>query len=182
MLLGATKRNRSPRAAIDWDECNAHQQTHLAWRRRSKCAAALLSRGIEALAVESLFAARRVRCGEGSFVFASRDVSAHGWDGALPDLPDQSRRGTRPAPRREMREAAETLRNIGLEPFTALATAERQDWLAQEMAEREISFRAGELSPGNNSLTRLERIPSLKKNRWHMDRQVAQTFHPEGDL
>jgi hypothetical protein len=43
-----------------------------------------------------------------------------------------------------MREAAETLRNIGLEPLTALATAERQDWLVREMDERNISIRAGE--------------------------------------
>jgi hypothetical protein len=44
----------------------------------------------------------------------------------------------------EMREAAETLRNIGLELFTALATAQRQDWLVREIAERGITIRPDE--------------------------------------
>jgi hypothetical protein len=43
-----------------------------------------------------------------------------------------------------MREAAETLWDIGLEPLTALATTERQDWLVKEMAQRQISVRPGE--------------------------------------
>src|ERR1700674_3384386 len=38
-----------------------------------------------------------------------------------------------------------------------------------------LAFALVSLSRGNNSPMRLERIPSLKKNRWHMDRQVAQT-------
>src|SRR5229473_3413576 len=67
-----------------------------------------------------------------------------GWDGPLPDylISRVAEHGRRRAA--EMREAAETLRNIGLEPLTALATAERQDWLVQEMAERRITVRGGE--------------------------------------
>lgn len=67
-----------------------------------------------------------------------------GWDGPLPDylISRVAEHGRRRAA--EMREAAETLRNIDLEPLTALATAERQDWLVQEMAERDISVRPGE--------------------------------------
>jgi hypothetical protein len=39
-----------------------------------------------------------------------------------------------------MREVAETLTDAGLEPFTALGTAERQDWLVDVMAEHGIQY------------------------------------------
>jgi len=91
-----------------------------------------------------LFAARRYGAEKEVLASLAATYPHMGWDGALPDylVSRVAEHGRRRAA--EMREAAETLRNIGLEAFTALATAERQDWLAQEMAERQISFRAGE--------------------------------------
>jgi hypothetical protein len=38
-----------------------------------------------------------------------------------------------------MREAAQAVADAGLEPLTALATAERQDWLAQVIAEHALT-------------------------------------------
>jgi len=109
-----------------------------------KMCRSVIIKGIEALAVESLFAARR--CGAETEVLASLAATyPHmGWDGPLPDylISRVAEHGRRRAA--EMGEAAETLRNIGLEPLTALATAERQDWLVQEMAERRISVHPGE--------------------------------------
>jgi 3-hydroxyisobutyrate dehydrogenase-like beta-hydroxyacid dehydrogenase len=109
-----------------------------------KMCRSVIIKGIEALAVESLFAARRYGAEKEVLASLAATYPQMGWDGALPDylVSRVAEHGRRRAA--EMREAAETLRNIGLEPLTALATAERQDWLAQEMAEREISFRAGE--------------------------------------
>jgi 3-hydroxyisobutyrate dehydrogenase-like beta-hydroxyacid dehydrogenase len=109
-----------------------------------KMCRSVIIKGIEALAVESLFAARRYGAEKEVLASLAATYPHMGWDGALPDylISRVAVHGRRRAA--EMREAAETLRNIGLEPLTALATAERQDWLAKEMAERQIVFRPGE--------------------------------------
>jgi 3-hydroxyisobutyrate dehydrogenase-like beta-hydroxyacid dehydrogenase len=109
-----------------------------------KMCRSVIIKGIEALAVESLFAARRYGAEKEVLASLAATYPQMGWDGALPDylIGRVAEHGRRRAA--EMREAAETLRTIGLDPLTALATAERQEWLAQEMAEREIDFRPGE--------------------------------------
>jgi 3-hydroxyisobutyrate dehydrogenase-like beta-hydroxyacid dehydrogenase len=109
-----------------------------------KMCRSVIIKGIEALCVESLFAARRYGAEKEVLASLAATYPHIGWDGPLPDylISRVAEHGRRRAA--EMREAAETLRNIGLEPFTALATAERQDWLVQEMAERDISVRPGE--------------------------------------
>jgi 3-hydroxyisobutyrate dehydrogenase-like beta-hydroxyacid dehydrogenase len=109
-----------------------------------KMCRSVIIKGIEALAVESLFAARRYGAEEEVLASLAATYPHMGWDGPLPDylISRVAEHGKRRAA--EMREAAETLRNIGLEPLTALATTERQDWLVREMAERKISIRPGE--------------------------------------
>jgi hypothetical protein len=42
-----------------------------------------------------------------------------------------------------MREAAQAVTDAGLEPLTALATAERQDWLARVIAEFSLTVAKG---------------------------------------
>jgi 3-hydroxyisobutyrate dehydrogenase-like beta-hydroxyacid dehydrogenase len=109
-----------------------------------KMCRSVMIKGIEALAVESLFAARRYGAEKEVLASLAATYPHMGWDGPLPDylISRVAEHGRRRAA--EMREAAETLRNVGLEPMTALATAERQDWLVREMAERQISVRPGE--------------------------------------
>jgi 3-hydroxyisobutyrate dehydrogenase-like beta-hydroxyacid dehydrogenase len=109
-----------------------------------KMCRSVIIKGIEALTVESLFAARRYGAEKEVLASLAATYPHMGWDGPLPDylISRVAEHGKRRAA--EMREAGETLRNIGLEPLTALATAERQDWLVQEMAERDISIRPGE--------------------------------------
>jgi 3-hydroxyisobutyrate dehydrogenase-like beta-hydroxyacid dehydrogenase len=109
-----------------------------------KMCRSVIIKGIEALAVESLFAARRYGAEQEVLASLAATYPHMGWDGPLPDyvISRVAEHGRRRAA--EMREAAQTLRNIGLEPLTALATAERQDWLVQEMVERDISVRPGE--------------------------------------
>src|ERR1700730_1137765 len=105
-----------------------------------KMCRSVIIKGIEALTVESLFAARRYGAEKEVLASLAATYPHMGWDGTLPDylISRVAEHGKRRAA--EMREAAEMLRNIGLEPLSALATAERQDWLVQEMAERNISF------------------------------------------
>jgi hypothetical protein len=43
-----------------------------------------------------------------------------------------------------MREAAQAVADAGLEPLTALATAQRQDWLTQLIAEHALAVPKGE--------------------------------------
>jgi hypothetical protein len=43
-----------------------------------------------------------------------------------------------------MREAAKAVADAGLEPLSALATAQRQDWLAQAIADCDIAVPKGE--------------------------------------
>src|ERR1700687_3578548 len=109
-----------------------------------KMCRSVIIKGIEALAVESLFAARRYGAEKEVLASLAATYPQMGWDGPLPDylISRVAEHGRRRAA--EMREAAETLRNIGLQPLTALATAERQDWLVPEMSERHISVRPGE--------------------------------------
>ena len=109
-----------------------------------KMCRSVIIKGIEALAVESLFAARRYGAEKEVLASLAATYPHMGWDGPLPDyvISRVAEHGRRRAA--EMREAAETLWDIGLEPLTALATAERQDWLVQEMTERQISVRPGD--------------------------------------
>ena len=67
-----------------------------------------------------------------------------GWDGPLPDylISRVAEHGKRRAA--EMREAAQAVADAGLEPLTALATAQRQDWLAQTIAEHALAVPKGE--------------------------------------
>jgi hypothetical protein len=63
-----------------------------------------------------------------------------GWDGALPDylISRVAEHGKRRA--EEMREAAQAVTDAGMEPLTALATAQRQDWLAKAIAEFSLAI------------------------------------------
>jgi 3-hydroxyisobutyrate dehydrogenase-like beta-hydroxyacid dehydrogenase len=109
-----------------------------------KMCRSVIIKGIEALAVESLFAARRYGAEKEVLASLAATYPQMGWDRQLPDylISRVAEHGKRRAA--EMREAAETLKNVGVEPLTALATAERQDWLVREMAERRLSVRTGE--------------------------------------
>src|SRR4029077_3095535 len=66
-----------------------------------------------------------------------------GWNGALPDylIIRVAEHGKRRAA--EMRKAAQAVADAGLEPLSALATARRQEWLAQWIAEHLFSLPNG---------------------------------------
>ena len=109
-----------------------------------KMSRSIIIKGLEAITVESMFTARRY--GAEKEVLESRAATYPdmGWNGALPDylISRVAEHGKRRAA--EMREAAQAVADAGLEPLTALATAQRQEWLAQAIAELSLSVPKGQ--------------------------------------
>jgi len=109
-----------------------------------KMCRSIVIKGLEAITLESMLTARRY--GAETHVLASlaATYSGMGWDGALPDylISRVAEHGKRRAA--EMREAAQAVADAGLEPLTALATAQRQDWLAQIIVEHALAVPKGE--------------------------------------
>jgi len=96
----------------------------------------VLIKGLEALAIEGLFAARRYGAEEA--VLASLDATypSMGWKADLPDylISRVAEHGRRRAA--EMREAAQAVADVGIDPLLTERTAERHDWLVDEIAAR----------------------------------------------
>ena len=100
-----------------------------------KMCRSVMIKGMEALAVECLFAARRYGAEDAVLALLDATYPQMGWRQQLPDylVGRVAEHGRRRAA--EMREVAESLRDVGIKPLMAEATAERQDWLADAMIE-----------------------------------------------
>jgi len=100
-----------------------------------KMCRSIIIKGLEAITVESMFTARRYGAEKQVLESLAATYPSLGWDDALPDylISRVAEHGKRRAA--EMREAAQAVAEAGLEPLTALATAQRQDWLVQAIAE-----------------------------------------------
>jgi 3-hydroxyisobutyrate dehydrogenase-like beta-hydroxyacid dehydrogenase len=109
-----------------------------------KMCRSIIIKGLEAITVESLFTARRYGAEKEVLESLAATYPSMCWTGALPDylISRVAEHGKRRAA--EMREAAQAVADAGLEPFTASATAQRQDWLAQTIAELSLSVPKGE--------------------------------------
>ncbi|MBZ5660845.1 MAG: DUF1932 domain-containing protein [Acidobacteriia bacterium] len=109
-----------------------------------KMCRSIFIKGLEAITVESLFTARRYGAEQQVLASLAATYPEMGWDSALPDylIGRVAEHGRRRAA--EMREAAHAIADVHLEPLTALATAQRQDWLAQEIARLGLSVRRGD--------------------------------------
>ncbi|MGH9685652.1 MAG: DUF1932 domain-containing protein [Candidatus Acidiferrales bacterium] len=109
-----------------------------------KMCRSVIVKGLEALVVESMFAARR--CGAEDAVLASLAATyPHmGWQNDLPDylISRVAEHGRRRAA--EMREAAQAVTDVGIEPHMARATAARQEWLADEISANNLGRLAGD--------------------------------------
>jgi 3-hydroxyisobutyrate dehydrogenase-like beta-hydroxyacid dehydrogenase len=109
-----------------------------------KMCRSIVIKGLEALTVESMLAARRF--GAENEVLASLQATFPnmGWQDKLPDylVSRVAEHGRRRAA--EMREVAHTLQDVGMEPTMASATAVRQDWLIDAMTARDIKYPHGE--------------------------------------
>ena len=109
-----------------------------------KMCRSIIIKGLEAITVESMFTARRYGAEKQVLESLAATFPDMGWNSALPDylISRVAEHGKRRAA--EMREAAQAVADAGLEPFTALATAQRQDWLAQLIAEHALALPKGE--------------------------------------
>jgi 3-hydroxyisobutyrate dehydrogenase-like beta-hydroxyacid dehydrogenase len=109
-----------------------------------KMCRSIIIKGLEAITVESMFTARRYGAEKQVLESLAATYPDMGWNAALPDylISRVAEHGKRRAA--EMREAAQAVADAGLEPLTALATAQRQDWLAQAIAEFSLAVPKGE--------------------------------------
>jgi 3-hydroxyisobutyrate dehydrogenase-like beta-hydroxyacid dehydrogenase len=109
-----------------------------------KMCRSVMIKGLEALAVESMLAARRYGAEQEVLASLQGTFPEMGWQDKLPDylISRVAEHGRRRAA--EMREVAHTLEGVGIEPTMALATAARQDALMDEMAAHGVSYPDGE--------------------------------------
>jgi 3-hydroxyisobutyrate dehydrogenase-like beta-hydroxyacid dehydrogenase len=109
-----------------------------------KMCRSIIIKGLEAITVESMFTARRYGAEKQVLDSLEATYPGMGWNGALPNylISRVAEHGKRRAA--EMREAAQAVSNAGIDPLTALATAERQDWLSRTIAEFSLAVPKGE--------------------------------------
>jgi 3-hydroxyisobutyrate dehydrogenase-like beta-hydroxyacid dehydrogenase len=99
----------------------------------TKMCRSVIIKGLEALVVESMFTARRYGAEDAVLASLAATYPEMGWDRDLPDylIGRVAEHGRRRAA--EMREAAQAVSDVGLDPHMARATAARQDWLVDEI-------------------------------------------------
>jgi 3-hydroxyisobutyrate dehydrogenase-like beta-hydroxyacid dehydrogenase len=109
-----------------------------------KMCRSVIIKGLEALVIESLFAARMYGAEDKVLESLAASFPGMGWEDHLPDylISRVAEHGHRRAV--EMREVAQTLQQVGIEPVMALATAQRQEELVGEMAKRRLGFASAE--------------------------------------
>lgn len=128
-----------------------------------KMCRSVMIKGIEALAVECLFAARRYGAEEAVLASLAATYPQMGWQETLPDylVSRVAEHGRRRA--EEMREVAQALRDVGVNPVMAEATAERQDLLVEEMAEQDLKYKDLKPFSWTELAAALNKVASAKK-------------------
>jgi len=109
-----------------------------------KMCRSVVIKGLEALAVESMLAARRFGAEKEVLASLQGTFPQMGWTDKLPDylISRVAEHGRRRAA--EMREVAHTLEDVGVAPMMALATAARQDWVIDAMKAHGVKYPHGE--------------------------------------
>jgi 3-hydroxyisobutyrate dehydrogenase-like beta-hydroxyacid dehydrogenase len=105
-----------------------------------KMCRSIVIKGLEALTVESMLAARRFGAEKEVLASLQGTFPQMGWQDKLPDylVSRVAEHGRRRAA--EMREVAHTLEDVGMAPTMALATAARQDWVIDAMRAHGIKY------------------------------------------
>jgi len=105
-----------------------------------KMCRSVIMKGLEALVIESLFAARMYGAEDKVLDSLAASYPEMGWEDHLPDyvISRVAEHGHRRAA--EMREVALTLQDVGIEPMMTLATARRQEHLVGQMAKRRLAL------------------------------------------
>jgi 3-hydroxyisobutyrate dehydrogenase-like beta-hydroxyacid dehydrogenase len=105
-----------------------------------KMCRSIVIKGLEALTVESMLAARRFGAEQEVLASLQGTFPQMGWLDKLPDylVSRVAEHGRRRAA--EMREVAHTLEDVGMEPIMAHATAQRQDWVIDAMQAHDVRY------------------------------------------
>jgi 3-hydroxyisobutyrate dehydrogenase-like beta-hydroxyacid dehydrogenase len=105
-----------------------------------KMCRSIVIKGLEALAIESMLAARRFGAEREVLESLNGTFPSMGWTGKLPDylVSRVAEHGRRRAA--EMREVARTLEDVLVQPTMAVATAARQDGLIDAMAAKGLTY------------------------------------------
>jgi 3-hydroxyisobutyrate dehydrogenase-like beta-hydroxyacid dehydrogenase len=105
-----------------------------------KMCRSVVIKGLEAIATESLFAARRYAAEDAVLKSLAATFPEMGWHDKLPDylIGRVAEHGKRRAA--EMREAAQALRDVGIDPRMTEAAAARQDALVAEIAAQNLKY------------------------------------------
>ena len=103
-----------------------------------KMCRSVLIKGLEALTVECLFAARQYGAEDAVLESLAASYPGMGWKDRLPDylISRVAEHGQRRAA--ELREVAQTLEEVAVEPTMALAAARRQEQLVGQLAESDF--------------------------------------------
>ncbi|HVA93662.1 MAG TPA: DUF1932 domain-containing protein [Candidatus Dormibacteraeota bacterium] len=142
MLLGGTAAEEAAQRLQTIGMNGKPISDHIGVASAIKMCRSIIIKGLEAITVESMLTARRYGAEKQVLASLAATYPNMGWDGPLPGylISRVAEHGKRRAA--EMREAAQAVADAGLEPLTALATAQRQDWLAQKIAEYELDVAA----------------------------------------
>jgi len=140
MLLGG----RHAAAASEWLRSLGMNATALSDQvgvaSAVKMCRSVMIKGLEALAVECLFAARQYGAEDAVLESLAATYPDMGWKDQLPDylIRRVAEHGQRRAA--ELREVAQTLQGVAVEPTMSLAAAQRQEQLVCEMAEQDLGL------------------------------------------
>jgi 3-hydroxyisobutyrate dehydrogenase-like beta-hydroxyacid dehydrogenase len=106
-----------------------------------KMCRSVMIKGLEALSVECLFAARQYGAEDAVLESLAATYPGMGWKDRLPDylISRVAEHGHRRAA--ELREVAQTLQDVAVDPTMALAAAQRQEQLVDEIAGSEFPVR-----------------------------------------
>lgn len=106
-----------------------------------KMCRSVVMKGLEALAVECLFAARQYAAEDAVLDSLAATYPSLGWNDHFPDylISRVAEHGQRRAD--ELREVAKALRAVGIKPTMALATVQRQESLVHKMGARKLSYK-----------------------------------------
>ena len=106
-----------------------------------KMCRSIVIKGLEALTLESMLAARRFGAEREVLESLNGTLPGMGWTGKLPDylISRVAEHGVRRAA--EMREVALTLLDVGVDPVMASATAQRQAWSRDTGGRKTASLR-----------------------------------------
>src|SRR5581483_11359498 len=109
-----------------------------------KMCRSVVIKGLEALALESMLAARRFGAEKEVLASLQGTFPGMGWQEKLPDylISRVAEHGRRRAA--EMREVAHTLESVGVEPTMARATAARHDALIDAMTAQDVAYPQGQ--------------------------------------